>query len=62
MNETPTAAGNRLGASRVSLVMACGGSTLDALVCKTGLLKDLEQHPLAGKMTAPLDLGSRLPV
>lgn len=37
------------------------GSTLDALVRKVGLLKDLETHPLAGKMTALLHLGSQLP-
>lgn len=37
------------------------GSTLDALIRKVGLLKDLESHPLAGKMTALLHLGSQLP-
>ncbi|MCA9980453.1 MAG: IS4 family transposase [Anaerolineales bacterium] len=37
------------------------GSTLDALVRKVGLLRDLESHPLAGKMTALLHLGSQLP-
>lgn len=48
--------------ARYRQVVACDGSTLDALVRKTGLLKDLAQHPLAGKMTALLDLCSRLPV
>ena len=43
-------------------VVAWDGSTLDALVRKVGLLKNLEHHPLAGKMTALLDLGSRLPL
>lgn len=37
------------------------GSTLDALIRKAGLLRDLESHPLAGKMTALLHLGSQLP-
>lgn len=37
------------------------GSTLDALIRKVGLLRDLESHPLAGKMTALLHLGSQLP-
>lgn len=48
--------------ARYRQVLACDGSTLDALVRKTGLLKELEHHPLAGKMTALLDLCSRLPV
>ena len=47
--------------TRYRQVVACDGSTLDALVRKTGLLKELDQHPLAGKMTALLDLASRLP-
>lgn len=37
------------------------GSTLDSLIRKIGLLKDLPQNPLAGRMTALLNLGSRLP-
>jgi hypothetical protein len=37
------------------------GSTLDALIRKVGLLHDLENRPLAGKMTALLHLGSQLP-
>jgi hypothetical protein len=42
-------------------VLAVDGSTLDALLRKVGLLRGLAQHPLAGRMTALLDLGSRLP-
>lgn len=43
-------------------VVSVDGSTLDALIRKMGLLKDLPEHPLAGKMTALLDVCSRLPV
>jgi hypothetical protein len=42
-------------------VLAVDGSTLNALLRKVGLLRGLAQHPLAGRMTALLDLGSRLP-
>jgi len=42
-------------------VYAADGSTLDALIRKIGLLKDQATNPLAGRMTALLDLGSRLP-
>jgi hypothetical protein len=42
-------------------VLACDGSTLDALVRKIGLLHGWATHPLAGRMTALLDLCSRLP-
>jgi hypothetical protein len=42
-------------------VLAVDGSTLDALVRKVGLLRDAATHPLAGRMTALLDLCSRLP-
>jgi hypothetical protein len=37
------------------------GSTLDALIRKAGLLRELPTHPLAGRLTALLDLASRLP-
>jgi hypothetical protein len=37
------------------------GSTLDALIRKVGLLRELATHPLAGRMTALLDLATRLP-
>ena len=46
---------------RYSEVQAVDGSTLDALIRKIGLLKDLPQNPLAGRITALLNLGSRLP-
>ena len=42
-------------------VYAADGSTLDALIRKIGLLQDQATNPLAGRMTALLDLGSRLP-
>lgn len=42
-------------------VVACDGSTLDALVRKIGLLRKALVNPLAGRMTALLDLCSRLP-
>ncbi len=38
------------------------GSTLDALLRRVGLLRDEPNYPLAGRMTALLDLCSRLPV
>jgi hypothetical protein len=43
-------------------VVSVDGSTLDALIRKMGLLQDLPEHPLAGKMTALLDVCSRLPL
>ena len=42
-------------------VVAVDGSTLDALLRRVGLLRDLETYPLAGRMTALLDVASRLP-
>lgn len=45
-----------------SQVVSVDGSTLDALIRKIGLLKDLDNNPLAGKITAVLDVCSRLPV
>jgi hypothetical protein len=42
-------------------VQAVDGSTLDALLRKVGLLRDQETHPLAGRMTALLNLATRLP-
>jgi len=47
--------------TRYRQVLACDGSTLDALLRKTGLLRGLADRPLAGRMTALLDLCSRLP-
>ena len=46
---------------RYTEVQAVDGSTLDALIRKIGLLKDCPQNPLAGKITALLNLCSRLP-
>lgn len=47
--------------SQYTQVLVQDGSTLDALLCKVGLLRDSVVHPLAGRMTALLDLCSRLP-
>jgi len=44
-----------------SQVLACDGSTLDALLRKVGLLCAEETNPLAGRMLAVLDLLTRLP-
>lgn len=46
---------------RYTGVSVVDGSTLDALLRKVGLLRDAETNPLAGRMTALLDLCSRLP-
>jgi hypothetical protein len=46
---------------RYTQVLAVDGSTLDALLRKLGLLREVERPPLAGRMTALLDLCSRLP-
>lgn len=43
-------------------VLVHDGSTLDALLRKVGLLQDRPTYPLAGRMTALLDLCSRLPL
>ena len=48
--------------ARYTQLAVCDGSTLDALIRKVGLLRDRPTHPLAGRMTALLDLCSRLPV
>ena len=45
---------------RYQQVVRVDGSTLDGLIRKMGLLKDLESHPLAGKITAVLDVCPRL--
>jgi len=44
-----------------SAVLAVDGSTLDVLLRKVGLLRERPDQPLAGRMAALLDLGSRLP-
>lgn len=48
-------------AERYRTILAVDGSTLDALIRKIGLLQDLSEHPLAGRMTALLNLCTRLP-
>lgn len=48
-------------AERYRAILAVDGSTLDALIRKIGLLQDLPDNPLAGRMTALLDLCTRLP-
>jgi hypothetical protein len=48
-------------AERYRAVLAVDGSTLDTLIRKLGLLQDLPKNPLAGRMTALLDLCTRLP-
>jgi hypothetical protein len=47
--------------ARYSHLLAVDGSTLDALLRKAGLLRDLPTPPLAGRIFALLDLCSRLP-
>lgn len=47
--------------ARYTALLAVDGSTLDALLRKLHLLREAEKHPLAGRMTALLDLASRLP-
>jgi hypothetical protein len=46
---------------RFSAVLALDGSTLDALLRKVGLLRELERAPLAGRMAALLDVAPPLP-
>jgi hypothetical protein len=48
--------------SRYGHVLVHDGSTLDALLRKVGLLREADNQPLAGRMTALLDLASRLPL
>jgi len=47
--------------SRYTQLLIGDGSTLDALLRKVGLLRGLPTSPLAGRMTALLELASRLP-
>jgi hypothetical protein len=42
-------------------VWAVDGSTLDSLVRRVGLLRNLPEYPLGGRMMAILDVASRLP-
>ena len=48
--------------SRYSQVLICDGSTLDAVLRKTGLLIEEAKSPLAGRMVGLLDALSRLPI
>jgi len=48
-------------AERYRAVLSVDGSTLDALVRKIGLLQDMPENPLAGRMAALLNLCTRLP-
>lgn len=59
--ERPLPAELAWAAERYLAVLAVDGSTLDALIRKIGLLQDLSENPLAGRMTALLDLCTRLP-
>jgi hypothetical protein len=47
--------------TRFSRLLVCDASTLDVLLRKVGALQGLPKPPLAGRITALLDLGSRLP-
>jgi hypothetical protein len=46
---------------RYQVMLAVDGSTLDALLRKVGLLRDVEKHPLAGKILTVLNVCSLLP-
>jgi hypothetical protein len=59
--ERPLPAELAWAAERYRAVLAVDGSTLDALIRQTGLLRDLPDNPLAGRITALLDLCTRLP-
>lgn len=47
---------------RFRQVLVLDGSTLDSLLCKTGLLREALTNPLAGRIAAVLDVVTRLPV
>ncbi len=47
--------------TRFSRLLVCDASTLDVLMRKVGALQGVSKPPLAGRITALLDLGSRLP-
>lgn len=61
VRERPLPAELLWAAEQYHAVLAVDGSTLDALIRKIGLLQDLPENPLAGRMTALLDLCTRLP-
>ena len=47
--------------ARYTAVLVADGSTLDALMRRVGLRRECPEPPLAGRMTALLDLAARLP-
>jgi hypothetical protein len=49
------------GKQQYTQLLACDGSTLDALLRKVGLLQAAATNPLAGRMLALLDIVTRLP-
>jgi hypothetical protein len=57
----PLSAELQWAAERYRAVLSVDGSTLDALIRKIGLLQDLPENPLAGRMAALLNLCTRLP-
>jgi hypothetical protein len=59
--ERPLSEELRWAAERYRAVLSVDGSTLDALVRKIGLLQDMPENPLAGRMAALLNLCTRLP-
>jgi hypothetical protein len=59
--ERPLAPELAWAAERYRAILAVDGSTLDALIRKIGLLQDAPENPLAGRMSALLDLCTRLP-
>ena len=59
--ERPLSPALAWAAERYREILAVDGSKLDALIRKTGLLQDLPENPLAGSITALLDLCTRLP-
>lgn len=59
--QRPLAAVIAWAQSRYTQLLIADGSPLDALLRKVGLLQELPTSPLAGRMTAVLELTSRLP-
>lgn len=58
----PIAPAVALVQQRFRQVLVLDGSTLDGLLRKTGLLRETEANPLAGRIAAVLDVVTRLPV
>lgn len=57
----PLSAAQEWVRTRYDSVLICDGSTLDALLRKTGLLLEEPKNPLAGRMIGLIDMLSRLP-